>query len=524
VITRFDIASIVGWPDSKFIRLIFILLFCFLFLPKNANSQTTNVQIDENGKGFTDYGQHSRNDTFFDTLSFSFLSTDYLILDYETTCDCIKATIQENGSIAISYWIDPAEATGRIEKILYLYTQNESQQILRIVLSAEVLPGMEQAESITTEETNPYSHSEIYESEPTLKVLLFSSRGCQECRRLKEKVLSPLMEKWQKKIQIVETDIDNIEGYSRLLATRNHYKITDKRSPYLLVVGKFAFTKSENISVMLEDAIRVSLENGDLTFLPSGIGLDQSEEVKSTFDSFLIWEILIAGLLDGLNPCAFATLVFFIGMLKYTGTSKRDIAIVGIGFTSTVFTVYLLLGLGVFKLFQQLSVYGPISKIIYLLTIILLLVLAFLSLKDLWLFYKTGDTKSASLQLSKNQKRRIHSVIRKGLKTKNLLFGAIGVGALVTLFEAGCTGQVYLPTIVLILMDAKEELFKAVLYLLFYNLMFILPLIAVFGFTYFGASSDRFVNWSTDNYALTRILLTAFFLIIAILMLFLGFV
>ena len=57
--------------------------------------------------------------------------------------------------------------------------------------------------------------------------------------------------------------------------------------------------------------------------------------------------------------------------------------------------------------------------------------------------------------------------------------------------EAVCTGQVYLPTIVVILKEVNQHFWRATEFLLFYNLMFILPLVLVCVLTLCGKESPR---------------------------------
>jgi hypothetical protein len=100
--------------------------------------------------------------------------------------------------------------------------------------------------------------------------------------------------------------------------------------------------------------------------------------------------------------------------------------------------------------------------------------------------------------------------MRRGLKTSNLLFAAVGIGITVTLFEAACTGQVYLPAIVLMLNDPLLSE-RAWLWLVVYNLLFIAPLLVIFTLSYIGISSSSYANWSKLNYGKTRIALTLLF-------------
>jgi hypothetical protein len=76
---------------------------------------------------------------------------------------------------------------------------------------------------------------------------------------------------------------------------------------------------------------------------------------------------------------------------------------------------------------------------------------------------------------------------------------ALITGFVVSFIELACTGQVYLPTIVYVL-SRPELAGQAFLYLVLYCLMFILPLIVVFGLSYFGTTSEQlgqFINRRT---------------------------
>lgn len=56
-----------------------------------------------------------------------------------------------------------------------------------------------------------------------------------------------------------------------------------------------------------------------------------------------------AGLLDGVNPCAFATIIFLLSYLQVTRKTPREIAQIGIAYILGVFTAYFVIGLGLLK-------------------------------------------------------------------------------------------------------------------------------------------------------------------------------
>jgi cytochrome c biogenesis protein CcdA len=83
-------------------------------------------------------------------------------------------------------------------------------------------------------------------------------------------------------------------------------------------------------------------------------------------------------------------------------------------------------------------------------------------------------------------------------------------GALVSLLEAVCTGQMYLPTITFILKLSPFK-FQAFIYLLLYNLMFILPLLAVFFFALLGMTSQQFAQFMRKNLVTIKVFMAILF-------------
>ena len=79
--------------------------------------------------------------------------------------------------------------------------------------------------------------------------------------------------------------------------------------------------------------------------------------------------VVLAGLVDGLNPCAFATLIFFVSYLTLSGRKGREVIMVGAAFTIGVFLAYLIVGLGFYKVLDLLGEsLNTIAKVVYGLT------------------------------------------------------------------------------------------------------------------------------------------------------------
>lgn len=247
----------------------------------------------------------------------------------------------------------------------------------------------------------------------------------------------------------------------------------------------------------------------------SFIKLYSSEEIskpdndyKETIEYLKPAPILFAGLIDGINPCAFTTLLFLISSLFYVGRGKKEILYIGIIFSATIFVSYYLVGLGMLNIVRTANFFPTVSIIIKYILIVALITLGILSLYDAYKV-KKGQLNSIKLQLPKSLKKRIHTVIKKNTRSRGMILGTIIIGVMVTIFELTCTGQVYLPIIAYII--KIEGSFSAYFYLTLYNLGFIAPLLAVFFTIYKGTTNQKIVTWFQNRLFLIKILLALFF-------------
>jgi phosphoglycerol transferase MdoB-like AlkP superfamily enzyme len=87
-------------------------------------------------------------------------------------------------------------------------------------------------------------------------------------------------------------------------------------------------------------------------------------------------------------------------------------------------------------------------------------------------------------------------------------------GFIISLLEFTCTGQVYLPTI-LFVTNIPSLRGSAVSYLVFYNLMFIIPLLTIFGLAYWGVTSEQLAFFLRKKAPTIRLLTSLLFLALA---------
>jgi len=227
--------------------------------------------------------------------------------------------------------------------------------------------------------------------------------------------------------------------------------------------------------------------------------------------------VVLAGLVDGLNPCAFATLIFFISYLAAGERKGRQVLAAGGAFTLGVFLAYLAVGLGLYRALDLLQDRVPfateLSRWVYGLTALFCAILAVFSFSD-FLKARRGQTEEMSLSLSAGLRQRIRAVIRAGQRARLFVLATFGTGVVISLLELACTGQIYLPTIIYMVSDPGLRA-RGVLYLLLYNLVFILPLVVVFVLVYLGASSFQLGLFLKRRAALVKLAMTAVFAALA---------
>jgi cytochrome c biogenesis protein CcdA len=225
--------------------------------------------------------------------------------------------------------------------------------------------------------------------------------------------------------------------------------------------------------------------------------------------------VFLAGLADGINPCAFSTLLFLLSVLTALGRTRTQIAVTGLVFSGAVFGTYLAVGYGFLAALRALSAFGLVAGVIKWTLFAALIVLASLSLYDAFLASK-GRAKDMMLQLPEGMKKRIHGTIHKKSRSAALVGGALATGFLVSVFELACTGQIYLPAVTYM---ARLGVERGRDLLLLYNLGFILPLLILFALAYIGVGSRKAALFFQGKIAMVKIVLAFVFALFALLML-----
>jgi len=380
-------------------------------------------------------------------------------------------------------------------------------------------------------------------------LLYFYSASCHVCHEINTTVVDQLLSKYPSAVRVEKYDIGVLENYKKLLELRKQYAVPgDLRVPTIVYgenfyVGKasimrdlvaalnsvgIALTGIPQENVKGENAARGSARvSPSARMAPAGQTAEQL--LIEHFGTIAPLTVAGAGLVDGINPCAFTVIVFFISFLSVQGYRRRQIAVIGLSFISAVFLTYLLLGGGEFQVFYSMRFFWALRMAVNYIIGAATAVLGVLAVRDLIVFARTGSTEAMALQLPESVKKRIHSVIgdhyrrrgaggeKKSFSLIPLIASAFATGFLVSLLEAVCTGQVYLPTITFVLKTTQVKLL-ALAYLLVYNIMFVVPLLAIFVLALLGVGSGQFSGFFKKHFIAVKAVMALLFFGLAFLL------
>jgi glutaredoxin len=228
----------------------------------------------------------------------------------------------------------------------------------------------------------------------TMDITYFYQKGCPKCDRANA-LLKYMVKKYPQLI-IKEIDLNTPDGkrLNETLSNRLNLPMEKRLIAPSIFVGNDYLLPGEITESKVEELIRkygeksapvnASESNPELSPpTPSPEETRKAEEsIVRRFKSFGVLAILLAGLMEGMNPCALATLVFFISYLTMVGRKRREIFWGGLVFSGTGFITHLLIGIGILSFVQHLSFLPLFSQIVYFVTFVFALLLGIFSLYD----------------------------------------------------------------------------------------------------------------------------------------------
>ena len=333
------------------------------------------------------------------------------------------------------------------------------------------------------------------------EVILIKSPGCHKCADA-ERVLDSVMSE-DKDIRLISYDYFSDDGHRVIRTYRTkdvpaivigkqviNYRdyngdnqMLDKMARAALANQSFSLNSSFNNSSTNISTISPNQGSGNQSFYGSS-EIDLSRISLST-----IFTVFAAGLLAGFNPCLLGILVFLAASVMSSSGRRRDLMMMIVSFSLGIFTMYFLFGLGMQHVLQAKTAADGFR---YVLTFFLV-VLGLMHVEDARRLYKGGHSLFRTDWVMK--------YVEAGVNGKRLSSYFL-IGALFSLVKAPCVGAVYLAILESISARSYAE---GSVYLLFYNLGIVLPIILLGGLIALGTSPEQVDKFRKDYRAALRL-------------------
>lgn len=213
--------------------------------------------------------------------------------------------------------------------------------------------------------------------------------------------------------------------------------------------------------------------------------------------------VAVTGFLDGIHPCAIAILIFFIAFLLMLQRSRKNILTLGFVYIFVIYLTYLAVGVGLLSgimLFGQHHFFAKFGSW-------LLILLGLISVKDyFWPQLKLG------FKFPTPSKQKIKEFLQKA-SLPTVVVAAFLVG----LCSIPCSGGIYVA--ITALLASKTTFFTGFLYLLLYNLMFVMPLIILLVLAVNPYTLIKLGEWQQQTKSVQKLVMGIFMILLGALIL-----
>ncbi len=296
---------------------------------------------------------------------------------------------------------------------------------------------------------------------------LFYGQGCPHCGKTME-FLGSVEESYPNLVvekHEIYFDDEERQLFENFAAS---YSTTIDGVPTIFIDDKFIVGFSDSIGEEIESEIQRCAQEECID--PITMVKDGNIVRKLTIPA-----VISAAIVDAINPCAFAVLIILVSTIL-VGQSRHRALFAGLAFSLSIFISYFLMGLGLYSAIQATE----FTRIFFYIVAVLAIILGLFNLKDYFWYGKWFIT-----EVPMSWRPKLKALI----KSVTSVPGAFLIGFLVSLFLLPCTSGPYI--VILGLLAEATTRSYAIILLLFYNLIFILPMILITLAVYLGFTTTE---------------------------------
>jgi len=211
--------------------------------------------------------------------------------------------------------------------------------------------------------------------------------------------------------------------------------------------------------------------------------------------------VIGAAAVDAINPCAFAVLIILLTTILASGIKKKAL-FAGLAFTLSIYISYFLMGLGLYSAIQA----AGLTHLFYGIVATLAIFVGLFNLKDYFWYGKWFI-----MEVPMGWRPKLKAII-KGVTS---IPGAFLIGFVVSLFLLPCTSGPYI--VILGLLAKVTTRNYAILLLLLYNFIFILPMLLITMAVYFGfTTTEKAEEWRKKKLKILHLIAGIIILLVGI--------
>jgi len=308
----------------------------------------------------------------------------------------------------------------------------------------------------------------------TVKLYLFWREGCSHCHE-ERLFLQDLKGKYPE-LQVVEYEVSQNTGLFQAFARK--YNASAQSVPATFIGGQFIGGFDEREGPRGRQIENQIVKEIDRLYNRTTCALEEDNKVCipliGCIDpgsvSLPVFTVVLGGL-DSFNPCAFFVLFFLLSLMVHAQSRVRMFVIGGVFvfFSGFIYFIFMAAWLNVFLLLGEI-------KLITLLAGVVALVVAVLNIKDFF-FFGTGPSLSISDSVKPQLFTRMRNLVKASGFT-SMLIGTVVLAIAANTYELLCTAGFPLVYTRVLTLNNLSTL-DYYLYLVLYNLVYVLPLFAI---------------------------------------------
>ena len=325
-----------------------------------------------------------------------------------------------------------------------------------------------------------------------ITLVLFYGQGCPHCAAL-EDYLNDLKKEYvfdivKYEIYFNTSNIKIFDGYAK------QHNTTIKRVPTLFINDKVFEGFTSEVAYKIREEIAV--KNPD-KITGKVIGDTNNNMEKA----ITIPAVILAAFVDSINPCEFAILILLLTTILVAGNRKKAL-FAGIAFSIAIYLSYFFMGLG---LYSAIKISG-LSRTLYIIFAFIAILVGLFNLKD-YFWYGKGFLMEVPLSWRPAMKKLVTSVTS--------IPGAFILGIIISLFLLPCTSGPYIIILGMLAETATRN--SAILLLMLYNLIFILPMLIITFSIYYGlTTTEKAEQWRIRKLRILHLIAGIILLILGI--------